>query len=78
MHVRNYNHLIANGVCRESFGRVIGILNQKVNKTLTAKNSTIILTTSKEYLAYKIFGLDEEPSTTLLCGDVLVAMIEKF
>jgi hypothetical protein len=45
-----HNHFVSDGICRETLDTIFGLIAQEVSKTPTAKNSTIAMAASKEFL----------------------------
>jgi hypothetical protein len=50
IHLGMYNHLVSDGVCRETIDKISTLVAQEVSKTPTAKNSAIAMAASKEFL----------------------------
>ena len=50
IHLGMHNHPISNGICQETLDTISSLIAQEVSKTPIAKNSTIIMVASKEFL----------------------------
>jgi hypothetical protein len=50
IHLGMHNHPVSDGICRETLDTISGLIAQEVSKTPTAKNSTIAMAASKEFL----------------------------
>jgi hypothetical protein len=50
IHLGMHNHLVSNGICRETLDTISGLIAQEVSKTPTAKTSAIAMAASKEFL----------------------------
>jgi hypothetical protein len=77
IHLGMHAHPISDGICRETFDTISGLIAQEVSKSPTAKNSTIAMVASKElldkYLIYSGPG-----SKKMLWGKELEDVMDKF
>jgi hypothetical protein len=72
-----YNHPVSNGICQETFDTISGLIAQEVSKTPTAKNSTIAITASKEFLDKYLIYSGPRPKK-MLQGQELEDILDKF
>jgi hypothetical protein len=77
IHLGMYNHPVSNGICQETFDTISGLIAQEVSKTPTAKNSTIAITASKEFLDKYLIYSGPRPKK-MLQGQELEDILDKF
>jgi hypothetical protein len=77
IHLGMHNHLVSDGVCQETIDTISSLVAQEVSKTPTAKNSTIAMVASKEFLD-KYFIHNGLGPKKMLRGQELEDVLDKF
>jgi hypothetical protein len=77
IHLGMHNHLVSDGVCRETFDTIFGLIAQEVFKTPIAKNSTIALAASEEFLDKYLIHSNPRRKK-MLWGKALEHVLDKF
>jgi hypothetical protein len=72
-----HNHPVSDGICRETFDMISGLIAQEVSKTPTAKNSAIAMAASKEFLDKYLIQTSLGPKK-MLRGRELEDILDKF
>jgi hypothetical protein len=72
-----HNHPFSYGICRETLDTISGLIAQEVSKTPTAKNSTIAMAVSKEFLDKYLIHSGPGPKK-MLWGQELEDVLDKF
>jgi hypothetical protein len=72
-----HNHPFSYGICRETLDTISGLIAQEVSKTPTAKNSTIAMAVSKEFLDKYLIHSGPGPKK-MLWGQELENVLDKF
>ena len=78
IHLGNHKHLVSNGTCRESLDMAYQCVATEVMKTPTAKNSAIVIATSKTFLAYYLLKSPSNGEGHHLAGSSLEVVMDKF
>jgi hypothetical protein len=71
------NHPVFDGICQETLDAISGLIAQEVSMTPIAKNSTIAMATSKEFLD-KYLIHSGPGSMKILQGKELEDVLDKF
>jgi hypothetical protein len=77
IHLGMHNHPVSDGICRETFDMISGLIAQEVSKTPTAKNSAIAMAASKEFLDKYLIQTSLGPKK-MLRGRELEDILDKF
>ncbi len=77
-HLGTHSHLVAKGMCRESFQEMKNMVVDKVCRTPTTTSSTIILFMSKTFLFHHLFNKDGKSFVEPLKGVKLNQTLLKF
>jgi hypothetical protein len=77
IHLGMHNHPVSDGICRETLDTISSLITQEVSKTPTAKNSTIAMAASKEFLDKYLKHTGPGPKK-MLRGQELKDVLDKF
>jgi hypothetical protein len=72
-----HNHLVSDGICRETLDTISGLIAQEVSKTATTKTSAIAIVASKKFLD-KYLIHNGPGSKKMLRGQELEDILDKF
>ncbi len=78
IHLNTHEHLVAQGMCRESLEEIKVLVEGQVSRTLDANFFAIALNESKAFLAHHLFNENGEGPIEILQGEKLDKMTNKF
>ena len=78
IHLDVHEHLVSNGTCRELLDMTYQCVAIEVMKTLTAKNSAIVMAASKKFLAEYLLKYPSNGEGHHLVGSSLEIVMDKF
>ena len=78
IHLGVHENPVSNGTCRESLDMAYQYVATEVMKTLTAKNSAIVMATSRTYLTDYLLKSPSNGEGHNLAGSSLEAVLDKF